>query len=75
MDVAPAIKDIERLAIVALAATHVAGHEYVRQEVHLDAHDAIALAGFAATAFDIEAETTDVVTTTASFGNLCEQFA
>ncbi len=48
--------DRERLRAVALALTDVAGDEHVAQEVHLDAHDAVALARLAAAALQIEAE-------------------
>jgi hypothetical protein len=46
----------ERFAVVALAAAFLARHVDVGQEVHLDLDQAIALAGFAAPALDVEAE-------------------
>jgi hypothetical protein len=48
--------DLERLAIVALALADVAGDVDVGQEVHLDLDDAVALAGLAAAALDVERE-------------------
>ena len=46
----------QRLGVIAPAAANFAGHEDVGQEVHLDAPQPFALAGFAAAAFDVEAE-------------------
>ena len=48
---------LERLAVVALAMAFLAGHVHVRQEVHFDLQGAVALAGFAAAALDVEART------------------
>jgi hypothetical protein len=49
--------DLQRLAVVALALADVAGDVDIRQEVHLDLDDAVALAGLAAATLDIEGET------------------
>jgi hypothetical protein len=46
----------QRFAVVALALADVAGDVDVRQEVHLDLDDAVALAGLAAPALDVERE-------------------
>src|SRR3954469_15330495 len=51
------VVDLERLAVVALAATHLARDVDIGQELHLDLEDAVALAVLAATALDVEAET------------------
>ena len=51
-----AVLHLQRLAIVALALADVAGDVDVGQEVHLDLDDAVALAGFAAAALDVEGE-------------------
>src|SRR3712207_7712057 len=48
------VGDFERLTVVALAVAHVARHVHVRQEVHLDLDDAVALAVVAAPAADVE---------------------
>src|SRR6185369_6974417 len=40
-----AVQDLERLAVVPAAPAGLARDEDVRQEVHLDAEDAVALAG------------------------------
>ena len=48
--------DLERLAIVALAVAGIAGDINIRQEVHLDLDDAVALAGFAPPTLDVERE-------------------
>ena len=52
----PLVADLQRLAVVALALADVAGDVDVGQEVHLDLDDAVALAGLAAAALDVEAE-------------------
>ena len=38
------VRDLQRLAIIPPALARLAGHEDVRQEVHLDLLDALALA-------------------------------
>ena len=55
--------------------THFALDINVRQEVHFDFNQPAALAVFAATAFDIEAETPRIIPTDARGRKLCEQFA
>ena len=47
---------VQRFAVVALALADIALDVNVRQEMHLDLDDAVALAGFAAPALDVEAE-------------------
>ena len=47
---------LQGLAVVAPALAHVALDIDVGQEVHLDLDDAVALAGFAAPALDVERE-------------------
>src|SRR5882724_3633855 len=69
------ISDFERLAIVASTMTHFALDINVRQKVHFDFDQPAALAVFAATTFDIEAETPRVIPTDARGRKLCEQFA
>ena len=51
-----AVPDLERLAVVAAALALLARHIDVRQEVHLDRDDAVALAALAAAALDVERE-------------------
>src|SRR3546814_8566310 len=48
--------DLERFSVVAFALADVALHIDVRQEVHLDLDHAVALAGFATAALDVEGE-------------------
>ena len=55
-DVAALVLHLQRLAVVALAVADLAGHVDVGQEVHLDLHHAVALAGLAAAAGHVEAE-------------------
>ena len=75
VDVLAAVADLERLAVVALALADVAGHVDVRQEVHLDLDDAVALARLAAPALHVEAEAAGVVAARARFGHCGEQLA
>src|SRR5690606_35578040 len=62
-------------AVVALALTHVAGYVDVRQEVHLYLDHAVALAGFAAPAFDVEGESSRTVAARAGFRDAGEELA
>ena len=48
--------DLEGFAVVALAPADVAGHVHIGQKMHLHLDDAVALAGLAAAALDVEAE-------------------
>ena len=50
------VTDVQGLLVVAFALAALAGDVQVRQEVHGDADDAVALAGLAAAALDVEAE-------------------
>src|SRR5690606_2209000 len=67
-----AVVDLERLGIVAPAVADLAGDVNVGQEVHLDALDALALAGFAAAALDVEAEAPRLVAADLGFARLGE---
>ena len=67
--------DLQRLAIEAFAVTDITGHEDIRQEVHLDLHHAIALAGLTASTLHIEGETARLVAARLGFGQLGEPFA
>ena len=71
----PLVTDLQRLAVVALALADIAGHVDVRQKMHLDLDDAVALTGFAAPALDVEAETARLVAARTRFGYCREQFA
>ena len=50
------VADLQGLPVVPPALAHLAGHEDVRQEVHLDLQHAVAGAGLAPAAPDVEAE-------------------
>src|ERR1700746_2888966 len=69
------IADLERLAVVALAVTDIAGHVNIRQEVHLHQDDPVSLAGLASAALHVEAEPARVITTGARLRHRREQFA
>ena len=55
-DVPALVADLERLPVVALALAHLARHVHVGEEVHLDLHQPVALAGLAPAALDVERE-------------------
>ena len=69
------VRDFECLAVVAFAVADLAGHEDIGQEVHLDLDDALALAGFAATAFDVEREAAGHVAARFASGHRGEELA
>ena len=71
----PLNSDLERLAVVALALADVAGDVDVGQEVHLDLDDAVALAGLAAAALDVEREAAGLVAARLGLGQAGEPFA
>src|SRR5690606_7384948 len=75
VDVLALVADLERFAVVAHAAAHIARHVDVRQEVHLDLDHAVALAGFAAPTLDVEAEAARHVAARARFLRAGEQLA
>src|SRR5690606_7069248 len=75
VDVPAAIADLQRLAVVAPALAHIAGHIDIGQEVHLHADDAIALAGLAASTLHVEAEAARAIAAGAGLGHLREQLA
>src|SRR6516162_9236754 len=65
----------EGFRVVAAAAADLAGDIHVGKEIHLDAALPVALAGFAASPFDIEAETTGLVAALTRFGQHGEELA
>src|SRR5204863_10018866 len=67
--------DLQRLAVVAPALADLARHVDVRQELHFDLQDAIALAGLAAAALDVEGEAAGPVATQARVWHRREQLA
>ncbi len=66
---------LQRLAVVARAVADVARHVDIRQEVHLDLDHAIALAGLAAPALDVEGKAPRAVAARARFRYAGEEFA
>ncbi len=66
---------LQRLAVVALALAGGAGDVDVGQEVHLDLDDAVALAGLAAAALDVEGEAAGLVAARLGLGQAGEPFA
>src|SRR5438046_827433 len=74
-DILAFVSDLESLAVVAFAPANLAFDVNVGQEVHLDFDQAAALAILTTAAFDIETESTCVVTADPRCGQLREQFA
>src|SRR5262245_14441685 len=69
------VLDCQRLAIEAPAATLATGHPDIREEVHLDAELAVALAGFAAATLEVEAEAVAFVAARARLGEAGKHMA
>ena len=69
------VVDLERLAVVALALADLARDVDVRQELHLDLEDPVALAVLAAAALDVEAEPARRVAADARLGDAGEELA
>ena len=66
---------LERLAIITLAMTLLAGHLNIGQEVHLDGLITIAATGFAAATLDIEREAAGLIATDLGLGQVDEERA
>ena len=64
---------LQRLAVVALALADIAGDVDVGQKVHLDLDDAVALAGLAAAALDVEREAAGLVAARLALGQAANQ--
>ena len=69
------VADVQRLPVIALAVADFAGDIDIRQELHFDLDDAVALAGFAAPALDIEGEAAGPVAAGAGLRGLGEELA
>src|ERR1700719_3729038 len=65
----------KRLGVVAAAPADFAGGVHVGEEIHFNAAQAVALAGFAAAALHVEAEPARLVAALARFGQHGEEFA
>ena len=66
---------LERLAVVAFAVAHLAGHHHIGQEVHLDGLVSVSAAGVAAPAFHVERETAGLVAPDLGLGQVDEERA
>ena len=69
------IFDLERFAVVPAAVADFARNINIRQEVHLDLDDAVAVAGFAPAALYVEAEPALSVSAHLCLRQRCEQVA
>src|SRR5579875_319790 len=67
--------DFQSFPIVAAAFASVARHVNIRQKMHFDFQDAVALAGLATAALYIEAETARLIAAGARFRQFGEPFA
>src|SRR4051812_11349178 len=67
--------DLERFTPVALALAHLARDVDVRQELHLDLDDPVALAVLAAAALDVAADPPGLIAADACLGRPGEQLA
>ena len=56
IDTLSLIFDLQCLPVIAMSFANLTGNVDIRQKVHLNLDDAVALAGFAASALDIEGE-------------------
>ncbi len=70
----PAELHIERLTVVPLAAALLARDIHIREEVHLDLDETIALAGLAAPTLHVEGEASRAVTAQLRLRHLGEEF-
>ncbi|CCK04027.1 hypothetical protein BN129_2780 [Cronobacter sakazakii 701] len=68
------IFDLKRFAVIAFAFALIARHVDIRQEVHLNLDNAIALAGFTAAAAYVKAETARRIAASTRFRHAREQF-
>ena len=75
VDVFALVLDLQRFAVVALPVAHIAGHVDVRQKMHFHLEHAVALAGFAAPAFDIERKASRAIAAFARRRHAGEQVA
>ena len=75
VDAVSLVADGESFGIVATAAAEFAGDVNIGQEIHFDAAQAFALAGFAAATFDVEAEAARLVAAFAGFRKHGEKLA
>src|SRR5712671_2880409 len=71
----PFVTDGQRFRIIAAASADFAHHVNVRKKIHFDAAQAVALAGFAAPTFHVEAEAASAVTAFARFRKHGEEIA
>ena len=69
------IMHIKGLAVVALTLAHLAGNVNIRQEVHLYLDYTVTLAGFAASALDIERKATACIAMSLSIGSFGKKLA
>ena len=74
-DVFAFVLHLQRFAVVAFAVADFARHIHVGQKVHFHFDHAVALAGFAAAAFDVEREAADAVAAFARERHAGEQVA
>src|SRR5690606_23422572 len=74
-DVPAPVTDFQCFTVVALAPADIAVHIHIRQEMHLDLHYPVALAGLATPAFDVERKAPRVVPPRTGLRHTGKQFA
>ena len=67
------IPDFQGLPVVPGAMAYFAGYVYIRKKLHFNFNNAIAVAGLAAAAFDVEAESSRFVSPHFGFRSLAEK--
>ena len=75
MDRAALVSDIKGFAVIAFALAGVTGYIDIRQKVHLDLDQSIALTGLAASATHVKGEPSDLIPAGAGLGGACKEFA
>src|SRR5271167_1564728 len=75
LDILALEANFQSFAIVAFALAYIAWHVDIREKMHFDFDHAVALAGFAAPALDIEAEAARFIAAGARLRNRCEDLA
>ena len=66
---------VQSLTIVTLAATHLTGHIYIRQKMHFDLFDTVALARLTTTALDVKGKSSRLIALCLSISGACKEIA
>ncbi len=69
------VSDLQSVCIETLSPAGITGDIHIGQEMHFDFNQTVALTGFAASPFDIEAEAPRLVAAQAGLRQACKQLA